>query len=141
MAVIVDIAESIKDSLQTADFSREFEVERAYRPALERDFEGILVTVVPSNISRVPRESTRGGDQWQYDIDIGVQKRFDQLENVDLDPLTDLAEEIMDYVNGLSLDSSDASLVDIQNDPVFAPDHISQQVFTSIVTATYAVRR
>ena len=142
MAVIVDIAEAVKFALDGAVFTEEFTAERGYRPELERDFDGILVTVVPAGITPNPGESTRGGTLHEYQIDIGVQHRYETADVREMDGLMDLAEQIMDFVGALDVrDVHGAKLAAIENNPVYAPEHMQSRVFTSIISATYVVWR
>jgi len=142
MAVIVDIAEEVKTRLQGTAFSRDVTVERGYRPSLERDFEGVLVTVVPAGVTPNPGESTRGGTLHEYQVDVGVQTRCDTGDVVTLDEMMDLAEQVMDFVAETDIrDAHGAKLAAIENEPVYAPEHIQDRVFTSIISATYVVRR
>jgi len=143
MAAITDIAEAIKNALHAHAFSMDFVARRSYRPRVDlEELTEILVTVVPAGITPNPAESTRGGTRHDCTVDIGIQRRYEDDSNAGLDPLVELAEEIMDYLRSLDLgDAHGARLAAVENDPVFAPEHMDQRVFTSVIKATYAVWR
>ena len=143
MAAITDIAEAIKNALNAHAFSMDFVAKRSYRPTADlEELSDLQVTVVPAGITPNPAESTRGGTRHDCTVDIGIQRRFEDDGNADLDPLVELAEEIMDYLRSVDLgDVHGARLAAIENEPVFAPEHMDQRVFTSVIKATYAVWR
>ena len=143
MAVITDLAEAVTNALNDRAFSMDFIARRSYRPRVElEELSEILVTVVPAGISPDPSESTRGGTRHDCTVDIGIQRRYEDDSNAGLDPLVELAEEVMDYLRSVDLgDVHGARLAAAENDPVFAPEHMDQRVFTSVIKATYAVWR
>jgi len=143
MATITDLAEAVKDALNGGVFSFDFVARRSYRPTLDlEELADLQVTVVPAGLTPNPAEHTRGGTRHSYRVDIGIQRRYDDDSNAGLDPPVGLAEEVMDYLCSVDLgDVHGARLATIENDPVYAPEHMESRVFTSVISATYAVWR
>ncbi len=141
MAIIVDIAEAIKEELNATTFFDPFEATRAYVPQFTlEEMEDLHVTVVPKTL-----ESTieaRNRQRREYEIDIAVQLRLIDETNGVIDKRMDLVEEIMDHFRALDFTLPDAlglaQWIRSKNEPIFAPEHIDQlSQFTSIITLTY----
>ena len=142
MAVIIDIAEAVKDELNGGSFSQEFTAERHYQPIFELpEMKTLHVTVVPKGVTIHP--ATRGLIQHDYQIDVAIQKKFSEGDNVDLDPLMGLVEEIGDFFRRRRLGGlPNAACVKIENVPIYAAEHMEQfRQFTSILTLTFRVLR
>ena len=142
MAVIVDIAETVKDELNGGAFSQQFTAERQYQPVFElAEMNALRVTVVPKSVTIHP--VSRGLVRHDYQIDIAVQKKFEAGDTVELDPLMALVEEIGDFFHRRRLVGlPSAACVKIENTPVYATEHMEQlRQFTSVVTLTSEVIR
>jgi hypothetical protein len=73
-------------------------------------------------------------------IDIGVQRKL--ADEADIEALLELVEAITQCFGiGRRLpDYPEALCVEIENEPVYAPEHIEQyRQFTSVVTLTFEV--
>ncbi len=142
MSVIVNIAEAVKDELNAGEFSQGFTAERHYAPSFElSEMAALHVTVVPKGVSINP--ASRGLIQHDYQVDVAVQKRFDEGDNVELDPLMTLVEEIADFFRRRRLAGQpNAACVRIENFPIYAAEHMAQyRQFTSLITLTFRVMR
>ena len=140
MAVIVDIAEAVKDELNAGSFSQPFTSERAYQPTFKlEEMQTLHVTVVPKGVTTAA--ATRSEDQYEYSIDIGIQKKFQ--EQSELDGLMALVEEIADFLKRRTLSSCpEAVWVSNENTPIFAREHLDElRQFTSVLTVSYRVLR
>ncbi len=137
MSIVIDIAEGIKDELNNTLFSQSFIAKRLYVPRFKlEDMEELQVSVVPKKYSN--NILSRPRDQRDYEIDVAVQKKLEEEDNPEIDPLSDLVEEIVDHFRALTLDSVPAQWIGTQNDPIYAPEHLDQlRQFTSIITITY----
>jgi hypothetical protein len=147
MAVIVELAEAVKDVLNRGVFSRDFVAERAYRPQMDaEDIEGTVVTVVAANRRQKPQDSTRGGKRYDYTIDVGIQTRYQAESLSDRDEAMDFVEEVEDYLTGSEVaadmrNTHGAHLVGAENDPLYVPEHMGRRLFTSVISVTFAIRR
>ncbi len=140
MSVIVDIAEAVKTELNGHEFSQAFTAERLYRPVFDlADMKDLHVTVVPKGVTAV----AAGRDRVQHDVqvDIAVQKKV--ANEAGSDELMGLVEEIADFFRLRRLAQyPQAVWTGIENDPVFAPEHLEQMnQFTSVLTLTFRVIR
>jgi len=138
MATIVDIADAIVDELNGGTFSQAFTAERSYLPRFELpDMATLHVTVIPKSMEISQAGGTRAKEQYDYRVDVAVQKREAELD--ELDALMSLVEEIADYLTGRALDTSPvANWIGTENSPIYAPEHMGEfRQFTSIITVTY----
>jgi hypothetical protein len=87
--------------------------------------------------------ATRDSSYFDCVIDVGIQKKINPDEMAELDALVNLAEEIVDHMRMRELDSyPGAAWLSTTHEPIFAPEHLDQErAFTSVVSATYRVRR
>jgi len=137
MAIVVDIAEAIKDELNATTFSLPFTAERSYVPQFElKELKTLHVTVVPR--TEEDEIEARNRQREQYEIDIAVQQRLTAETNAVLDPKMELVQEIKDHFRNRSLVSDTAHWIRSRIEPIYAPDHIDQlRQFTSVITLTY----
>jgi len=97
--------------------------------------------VVPKGLKIV--KGTRREDQHDYQVDVGVQQRFEAGDAAELDPLMGLVQEIADCFRGLVLDTEpEAACLAVENAPIYAQEHMREgRLFTSILTLTFRVWR
>ena len=141
-STLIALADAIVASLNDGTFSVPFQAERGYRPVVELPvLETVKVTVIPKSLSI--SAATRADGFYDCAIDIGVQRKVNPDEPAELDALMKLVEEISDHLRNRRLDGlAIAAWLSLENEPVFAPDHLEQhRQFTSVMTVTYRVRR
>jgi hypothetical protein len=142
VSVILDVANAVVASLNAASFSQELTAERRYRPTFElADLDTLRVSVVPKSL-RIG-SATRAANYFDCAIDVGVQKKVNVDEPAEVDALMNLVEEITDHLRMSRLEAlPEAAWLSIENEPVFAPEHLDQErVFTSVLTVRYRVPR
>ena len=148
MGLAIDIADAVAAEINAAPggtFSQAFEAVRKVLPVYElADLAEMKVTVVPKGIEI--NGSTRSASRYDVAVDIGIQKKLTgPNENLDAEvaALGTLVDEIADYLRRRPLSAApQAAWVSIANDPVYAPEHLSEQrVFTSVLTVTYRTLR
>lgn len=142
MAVITDIADAIVAELNAATFSQPVTATRHYLPQFDlKEMHALHVTVVPKRV--VLAGGDRSRSQGDYSIDVAVQRKFESEMNADLDPLTNLVEEIVDHFRGKRLASyPNAAWLKTEQTVLYAPEHIDEfRQFTSVLTLTYRVLR
>lgn len=141
-STLVALADAIVAKLQNGTFSLPFEVQRGYRPVIELPaLLAVKVTVIPKGLAI--SAATRADGFYDCAIDIGVQRKVNPDEPAELDALMKLVEEIGDHLRGKQLDGFTAAVwLSLENEPVFAPEHLEQhRQFTSVLTVAYRVRR
>ncbi len=118
MAVITDIADAVEAEINAGSFSQPVSATREYLPAFElADMQTLRVTVVPKSVTTLP--GGRAHNQYDYAIDVAVQKKLDAADN---------------YPN--------AAWLKTENQPVYAQEHLQElRQFTSILTFTFRVMR
>ena len=136
------LADSLVASLNAREFSQPLTAQRGYLPKFDlQEMQELHATVVPKQV--VSQFADRGRSQFEYDIDVGVQKKLQSLEAEEIDPLVALSEEIADQFRGKRLESYPEAICSKATiAPVYAQDHLDQlRQFTSVVTLTYRVWR
>lgn len=148
-AAIVDIADAVVAVLNGASLSQSFTAVRYYVPVHDlRDLVDLTVSVVPASLTSaiLTRSNLASTD---YVIHIGIQKVIGQgpMTNAQalaaVDPLMQLVQEISDLFNGKPLVGyTAADCMSVENDPIYAPQHMDQQrVFTSVLALTFNMVR
>lgn len=141
LSTIIDIADAVVSELNGGSFSQQFTAKRLYQPLFDlQQLKQLKVSVVPKAVEI--ERSDRVAHQYDYQIDVAVQKKFDTTENAELDPLMGLVEQIADFFKDRRLSAyPDASWIKTENLP-WSPEHmIQQRVFTSVLTLTFRVLR
>lgn len=134
----VDIATAVAEQLNAGDFSAEFTAERLLMPDFElSELSELKVSVVPRALEFSP--FSRQHTQYEYSVDIGIQKKIDTDIETELPALLALVEEIVTYLRKRKLALvPEAAWLKTVNDPVYSREHLSyQRTFTSVVTITY----
>ena len=142
MSTINQIADAIVQSLNAGSFSMPVEAQRCYQPVHDlSQLQQLRVSVVPKSLTATI--ATRSDSFFDCAIDIGVQRKVDADDQEALDGLMHLVEEIGDHLRFHKLEAfPSAAWLALENDPIFAPDHLEKErVFTSVLTVTYRVRR
>jgi len=142
VATILNIADAVVAELNGGSFSMSFTAMRTYIPRFDlADMTTLRVTVVPKGLEIAA--SSRGRDQHDYRLDIGVQQKFSEGDAAELDPLMGLVEELADHFRGLVLDTEpEAACVVVENGPIYAQEHMREgRLFTSILTLTFRTWR
>lgn len=142
-AVIVQLAEAVKDTLNAATLSQAFEAVRAYAAAYElKDMETLHVTVGASAVNAVAE--SRSSDRFEYAVEVGIQQRFaGGPTEGELDALMLLVEEVVDLFRWKRLAAfAAAACVAVDNAPIYVPEHLAGfNQFTSVVRLTFRTTR
>jgi len=141
VATVTAIANAVAAKMNATEFSQEFEAEVVFRPIFDlRNLRSLKVSVVPRAVSF--ERASRQASSRLVQVDIGVQRKLG--EDCDIEQLLELVEEItLCFGVGKRLpEYPEALCVEIENEPVYAPEHIDQyRQFTSVVTLTFEVIR
>ena len=138
MADIITVADAVTTELNTGSFSVPVTAVRNLLPEFDlAELADLKVTVVPKSAEMTPfsREYT----QYDYSIDIGLQKKLSENVETELPTLLALADEIVTFLRKRILASlPHATWLRCSNDPVYSREHLAQsRVFTSVITVTY----
>ena len=142
MAVITDIADAVATEINAGSFSQPVSATREYLPAFElADMQTLRVTVVPKSVTTLP--GGRAHNQYDYAIDVAVQKKLDAADNTEIDELMTLVDELADHLRFKRLtDYPNAAWLKTENQPVYAQEHLQElRQFTSVLTLTFRVVR
>ncbi|HUX15211.1 MAG TPA: hypothetical protein VMW52_01995 [Phycisphaerae bacterium] len=133
----LDIADAVVSELNAGSWSQSFTAERMYHPVHKlADMDTLHVTVVPAGATR--EIDTRGSNRGSYDVDIGVQKKYQAETAAELDPLVDLVEEFEEYFLARRFDDPDVLCTASETSPVYSHEHMEQhRQFTAILTLTF----
>jgi hypothetical protein len=142
MAEIVAVAEAVKDALNAGTFSQPVTAERKYLPLFTLpDMKDLHVTVVPKGVT--VSSLGRNRNQYDYQVDVAVQKKLADEGPSDVDPLMSLVEEVADFFRLKRLAGyPNAVWARTENAPVYDPEHLKElRQFTSLLTFTFRVGR
>ncbi len=142
MALVIDIAEAVKEELTAKTFSQAFTAQRYYQPLFNlEEMQDLHVSVVPNSLMVHP--FGRNLNQYEVKIDVAVQKKFQTDDAIELDPLMTLVEEIADHFRLKRLTVLPVAIwVKTENVPIYAQEHMEQlRQFSSILTFTFRVSR
>ena len=95
--LIRQLTQAAVDKINEHEFESELEftAERKHAPSyMLEELTGLHVDVVFA--AAVPAEGARDRNTYDYFVDVGIQCKVDSVATGDIDPLTDLAEEIDD---------------------------------------------
>lgn len=135
--VLTTIADAVVQALNS-QFSAQFTAQRMYQPVHTLpELQTLQVSVVPKSVTVAP--ATRDSQYWDCAVDVGVQQKLAGTDG-EVDALLEVVQNLVDFLRSARLPSG--QLVSLANEPVVAVEPLDQQrVFTSLVTATYRVRR
>jgi len=141
MRTVLNVADAVVEELNTAPgdtFGLEFTAVRRVVPEYDlRRVGGLQVVVVPRAVTA--EMETRSHLLYDVQVDIGVQQHVGKELDEAVEELMELVETIGDYLRNRRLGApTHASWVRMENEPVYAPDHLAaHHVFTSVLTMTY----
>jgi hypothetical protein len=141
MRLALEIADAIVADLKTGVFTEPVTVVRRVLPEYElAELKALTITVVPKSveIANITRQST----SYDVAIDIGIQQKIGKDTDAEVLRLSGVVTEIVTFLNRRSLPALKAQFKSIANDPVYAPQMLSEhRLFLSVVTVTYTVMR
>jgi hypothetical protein len=139
-AVIVQIAEAVKDSLAGATLSQTFTPLRLYVPTYDLTQIADLKVSVMALADQMEVKS-RDRHQEDHQVQVGVQKRVDATSVAAVDDLMQLVQEMADHLKDAG-PMAGATWMESSNEPKYNPVHLTEHgVFTSVITATYRIIR
>lgn len=133
--MMIDLAEALKNELNTHTFTLDFTAERTAMPDLSpQDCEELKVLVVASAHDIEPH--TRANDRHDMTIDVAVIKRLGDTTNSSVDPLVNLVDELAAYLKRLRVNSR--SPLSVSNRPLYDYARLKERsLFLSVLHVTY----
>lgn len=130
MSSIIDVAHEVANEL--GDYGAMI----YFAPEFALDsIENLIVAVVPKGIEFTAH--SRSENEKIVKIDIGVMKKCSDGE---IESLLDTVQNICDRFARLRLGNTRALCVKVENNPVYAPEHLLQRKqFTSVITLTFKI--
>jgi hypothetical protein len=147
MSIVIDIADAVAADLNSSGLLSGLGItaRRAVLPRYElADLAELRITVVPKSIEITG--STRSLSQYDVVVDVGIQQKLlpeSPPTDSEVEALLDLVQQLADHLRTAQLDDvGNCVWVSVANDPIYAPDHLSdQRVFTSVLSLTYRLLR
>ena len=140
MRLAIDIADAIVSEITNQNFSEPLTVSLRVLPEYElAELKALTVTVAPKSVEIT--NVTRQSSSYLVAVDVGIQKKIGKDTDAEVARLSGVVSEIVQFLNRRRLPAlSNAVFVSIANEPVYAPEHLSEKrLFTSILTVHYKV--
>lgn len=140
MRECIDIADSVAGELNSAaegTFSHEFTAQRTVLPEYDlSELSNLTISVVPSEAEIT--NASRASRQYDFAVDIGVQKKVSNIE-ADVLSLSELVSEITEFLAGRRLtDVPWAVFNQITNAPIYSPEMLrDKKLFISVIRIQY----
>ncbi len=129
----IKTADAVLERIQ-ASFP-DIKAERQYVASLElKDTKELRIIVVPKEISY--ERASRSHNCVHVAVDVALMKKFQKGNAAELDPLCEIAEQLIKVFDGKPL--GDALCVKAENEPIYAQEHFAKwRQFTSLITLTF----
>ena len=142
MAVILELVDAVVAVLNAGTLGQPVSATRQYQPRFELpELTELHVTVIPKSVTVTQIARNRAAKDYQ--IDIGVQRKFEAGDAAAIDALMDLTEEIAGLFEFQPLAGyPDAVWIRTEYPTLFAPEHLERLgQFTGVVTLTFRAVR
>jgi hypothetical protein len=137
--MVLQLAEKIVQTLNSGSFGLAFTAVRTLFPFYElKDLSTLHVTVVPKAVNIAT--ATRSSSEFDYQIDIAIQKAVKSPDDAEVTALTELALAIAKSFRNKIYQDIGAVCFKQSIDPLYSVEHIQPpSVFTSVVTLNFKV--
>jgi hypothetical protein len=137
--MVLQLAEKIVQTLNAGSFALPFTAVRTLFPFYElKDLSTLRVTVVPKAVNITT--ATRSSSEFDYQIDIAIQKAVKSPDDIEVTALTELALAIAKSFRNKVYQDIGAVCFKQSIDPLYSVEHIQPpSVFTSVVTLNFKV--
>lgn len=142
MSELVQVADAVVAALNAASLSHPLSAQRTFQPYFDlKDLKTLQVSVVPRKLTET--KAARTLTAFEYEIDVGIQKRLAKVEDSEIDPLVLLATEIATLFRTQRLAEYPAALwVKTETIALPANEHLLElRQFTGVLTLTFRVIR
>lgn len=139
MIDFIQIADAAKNLLKSGTFCLEPTIERVIIPELtQADIKArtLKVSVVPKAIGN--EAASRSEDLNEYQVDIGIQKKIEDIET-EVPTLLIFVKEVVNFIKRKNLPTKPtAKYIGLENKSIYDVAHLSEHhVFTTVITVTY----
>jgi hypothetical protein len=137
--MVLQLAEKIVQTLNSSSFALAFTAIKTLFPFYElKDLANLKVTVVPKSVNIAT--ATRSSSEFDYQIDIAIQKAVKSPDDAEVIALTELALAIAkSFRNKIYQDIGAVCFIQ-SIDPLYSVEHIQPpSVFTSVITLNFKI--
>ncbi|OQA04260.1 MAG: hypothetical protein BWY69_00044 [Planctomycetes bacterium ADurb.Bin401] len=136
---VIDLADQVALSLNSENYNLSFTAIRTLFPFYElKDLATLHVTVVPKSINI--ESANRSSNEYDYQVDIAIQKAIKSPDDREVNSLMDLATDIAKSFRGKVFHNLGTVCFKQTIDPLYSVEHIQPpSVFTSVVTLNFKV--
>ena len=137
--MVLQLSEKIVTTLNDSEFDLEFTAVRTLFPFYElKDLSNLKVTVVPKSVNITT--ATRSSNEFDYQIDIAIQKAVKSPDDSEVTALTELALAIAKSFRNKVYEDIGAVCFKQSIDPLYSVEHIQPpSVFTSVLTLNFKI--
>ncbi len=139
MKLAVDLADAIVTELSGGTFTEPVSVVRRVLPEFElAELGNLTVAVVPKSVEIT--NVTRQSSQYDVAVDIGIQQKIGKQTDDEVLRLSGIVSQVVAFLNRRSFAALQARFKTIANEPVYAPELLSEKrLFLSVITVTYTM--
>ncbi|HBG28589.1 MAG: hypothetical protein A2Y10_08580 [Planctomycetes bacterium GWF2_41_51] len=137
--MVLQLAEKIVNTLNDSEFALAFTAVKTLFPFYElKDLANLKVTVVPKSVNITT--ASRNSSEFDYQVDIAIQKAVKRPDDTEITVLTELALAIAKSFRNKVYQDIGAVCFKQSIDPLYFVEHIQPpSVFTSVVTLNFKV--
>jgi hypothetical protein len=137
--MVLQLAEKIVTTLNDGEFDLEFTATKTLFPFYElKDLSTLRVTIVPKSVNITT--ASRAASEFDYQVDIAIQKAVKSPDDAEVTVLTDFALVIAKSFRNKVYQDIGAVCFKQSIDPLYSVEHIQPpSVFTSVVTLNFKV--
>jgi len=136
---VIDLADQVAVSINSENYNLSFIAVRTLFPFYElKDLATLHVTVVPKSINITT--ASRSSSEFDYQVDIAIQKAVKTPDDIEVTALTELSLAIAKSFRNKIYQDIGAVCFKQSIDPLYSVEHIQPpSVFTSVVTLNFKI--
>lgn len=137
--IALDLADQVVQTLNAGNYGIAFTAVKTLFPFYElKDLADLKVTVVPKSVNMAV--STRTKDEFDYQIDIAIQKAIKSPDDAEVNSLMELSMAVAKDFRARVYSDLNAICLKQSIDPLYSVEHIQPpSVFTSVITLNFKV--
>jgi hypothetical protein len=137
--MVLQLAEKIVQTLNSGSFALAFTAVRTLFPFFElKDLSTLRVTIVPKSVNITT--ASRSSSEFDYQIDIAIQKAVKSPDDAEVTALTELSLAIAKSFRGKIYEDIGAVCFKQSIDPLYSVEYIQPpSVFTSVITLNFKI--
>jgi len=137
--MVLQLADKIVDTLNSGNFALPFTAVKTLFPFYQlKDLSTLRVTVVPKSVNITT--ASRSSSEFDYQVDIAIQKAVKTPDDIEVTALTELVLAIAKSFRNKIYQDIGAVCFKQSIDPLYSTEHIQPpSVFTSVVTLNFKI--